>query len=308
MTSTLNQTTTPVSNDVSAPRTSEVLRGLLGNNPGVTTFSVEAILASIGVERVEASLLMFSIPAIVPISTETGTVAAPTGALGYQLLFNQKRIRLPGFILRQTVSRRALAVAIHAILPILEAAEKVARPRWKWVNHPAARRAIGLFVFVLALAIACPLFGFNPLHATSIFVMALGMAEQDGIAVLIGVAVGVLSLAMVAASGLSGRPLLANAAKWLRKVGRKLGLEALANALRRRGHEALARVVTFQWSDLLLVWDPEKRAAARARRRAAAVRAARERTPLALASASNPLAGASASSAVHSSLLAPVGI
>ena len=245
------------------PRTSEVLRGILTKNPGVKTFSVERILASIGKDRVEASLMMFSIPALVPISAPWGMANLPTGALACQLASGQKEVKIPRFVRRKSVSRRALAVALHAVLPILEASEKVVRPRWRWVNHPSARRAIGLFVFLLAIAIAYPLFGFNALHATSIFVMSLGMAEQDGLAVLIGVAVGVLSLAVLAASGMSARALREKAVSWLGKMGRKLGLLTLAAFLEKKGYPRLARLLAFQWSDLLLWWNPEKPTAAR---------------------------------------------
>jgi hypothetical protein len=239
-------------------RTSQILRGILSNNPGVKTFSVQRILHAIGSDRIEASLMMFSIPGIVPVPRPRGLVTLPTGALGYQLLSGRKRITLPRAILKKSVTRRALAVAIHAILPVLEAAEKVMRPRWSWVSHSSSRRAIGLFVFLLALAIAFPLFGFNALHATSIFVMALGMAEQDGLAVLIGVAVGLLSLALLATSGNSARALRAKAGAWLRRIGKRLGLTAFAEVLRRRGYDRLARMLTLQWSDLLVLWNPEK--------------------------------------------------
>ncbi len=215
-------------------------------------------MASIGNDKFDASLMMFSIPAIVPISAPWGMVSMPTGAIAGQMATGQKQIKLPRFVLKKAVSRTALAVAIHAVLPVLEAAERVVRPRWSWVSHPSFRRAIGLFAFLLAIAIAYPLFGFNALHATSIFVMSLGMAEQDGLAVLIGVAVGMLSFAVLAASGMSAGALRVKANNWLQKIGRKLGLNALAAYLRRRGYKRLARLLTFQWSDLLVIWDPEK--------------------------------------------------
>jgi hypothetical protein len=239
-------------------RTSEILRGILTSNPGVRTFSVKRILASIGSDRFDASLMMFALPAIVPMSGPMGLAAMPTGAIAYQMLSGQKQIRLPRFILRKRVTRRALAVAIHAALPVLEAAEKLVQPRWAWVNHAITRRLIGLFVFLLAVAIAFPLFGFSPLHATSIFVIALGMAEQDGVAVMVGVVAGVISLAIIAASGVSARAVRAKAVRWLRKVGRKVGLSVFANVLETAGYKRLAGVVTFEWSQLLMMWDPER--------------------------------------------------
>jgi len=246
------------SQEMSRLRMSEILRSILTKNPGVKSFSVKRILKSIGHDRFEASLMMFSLPAIVPVRGPKGFVTVPTGTIATQLISGQKQIKLPRFILRKCVSRRSLAVAIHAVLPILEAAERVVRPRWSWVNHAYSRRVLGLFVFLLAIGIAYPLMGFNALHATSIFVIALGMAEQDGLAVMVGVAAGVVSLALLATSGVSVRALRARAGKFFRKIGRKLGLAAVARGLETRGYTRLANLLTFEWSELLLMWDPEK--------------------------------------------------
>ena len=239
-------------------RISEALRGILTKNPDIKTFSVERILSCIGHDRLETSLVMFSIPAIVRVPVPAGIVSLPTSAIGYRFISGQKQIRIPRAILRKSVSRRALAVAIGSVLPLLEAAEKVARPRWNWMTHPAARRAIGLFVILLAVAIAYPLVGFDPLHAASILVVALGMAEQDGLVVLVGVAVGLLSLALLVASGMSVRVLRSKASRWLRNVARRLSIEALSRFLRRVGYERLARLLSFRWSHLFLAWDPEQ--------------------------------------------------
>lgn len=259
MNSTANSSAEPSAfQGASRIRSSEVLRGILTKNPGVKRFSVARIMKAIGSDKLEASLMMFSIPAIVPVPGPRGIVVGPTGALACQLVSGHNQIKLPRFISRQQVSRRSIAVAIHAILPILEAAERLVRPRWSWLCHPYARRAIGVLVFLLAVAIASPLSGFSTLHALSIFAVSLGLAEQDGLAILIGIVAGVVSLAIVAASGVSARVLHAKALRMLRKFAKKIGLNACASFLDRLGYTQLARVLTFQWSDLLMLWDPEK--------------------------------------------------
>lgn len=256
-----------VATDVGEPRarlrTSELLRAILTNNPDAKTFSVERILASIGNERFEASLTMFALPALVPVPYPGGMVAMPTGVIAGQLMAGQKQIKLPSFILKKTVTRKSLAIAIHAIAPILEAAEKVVKPRWSWASSPLARRAIGLLIFLLAVAIAYPLAGFTGLHSASIIAVALGLAEQDGLAIVIGLVAGVLSLAIVAAAGLSVRALSPKVRKFLRSIARKLGLKTIARVIERSGYPQLARLVTIRWSELLLLWDPEQHAAHR---------------------------------------------
>jgi hypothetical protein len=180
-------------------RTSQILRDILANNPEVQDFSVELIVNSIGESSFGTSLMFFAIPEVVPIPVPglAAIVVIPTAVISAQLASGQKQIRLPKFILKKTVPRRALAAAIHAILPLLEKAEKVAKPRWKWATTPLAKRLLGVFIFILALSIAFPIPGFNMPQAISTFIIALGLAEDDGMLIAAGVLGGLASLALL---------------------------------------------------------------------------------------------------------------
>ena len=268
--------------EYSRQRTSDVLRSILVKNPGVRAFTVERILDAIGQERFEASLMMFSIPALVPMSAPRGIVSLPLGLAGCQMVSGRAQIRLPRSVLRKSVSRRSLAVAIHAIVPILEAAERLVRPRWSWVTNAVARRAIGMLVFLLAVAIAYPLVGGNSLHALSVFVVSLGLAEQDGLAVLIGLVAGVTSLALVAASGWSLRTMGVKLRDAMRKVARKLGMTTLTRFLERLGLGRLGRLLNVDLPDLLLLWDPERRYAPQAETAMTSARKAPSASPRAM--------------------------
>jgi hypothetical protein len=180
-------------------RTSQILRDILTDNPGVTDFSVEKIVNSIGEGSFGTSLTFFAIPEVVPIPIPglAAIVVIPTAVISAQMAVGHKQIRLPKFILKKTVPRRALAAAIHAILPFLEKAEKLSKPRWKWATTPLAKRLLGVFIFVLALSIAFPMPGFNMPQAISTFIIALGLVEDDGILVVAGVLAGLASLALL---------------------------------------------------------------------------------------------------------------
>ena len=232
----------------------------VARNPETKTFSIERILEAIGVENVEASMMLFSLPAVLPVP-ETGVLrGAPTGIVAAQVAAGSRTIKLPKFLLKKCVPRKSLAIAIHAIIPVIEHAEKVLRPRWKWMSSGLPRRLLGLLVFVLAAAIAFPLLGFDPFHAASIFVISLGLAEKDGLAISIGVLAGVLSLMLVVISGVSGRILQSRVCARLRKLGRKIAAKLIAPVCDRLGLAWLARLIRFEWSQLLLLWDPEKTA------------------------------------------------
>ena len=177
--------------------TSQILREILTKNPTVKNFTVKKIVDSIGDTSFGTSLMFFAIPGMLPIPGISTLVVVPTGAIAGQMITGKKKIILPKFILKRTVPRRSLAVAIHAILPLLEKAEQVSRPRWKWASHPAAQRLLGLFVFLLALAIAFPIPGFNIPQAIAIFIIGLGLVQKDGLTILIGVVAGLASLVLL---------------------------------------------------------------------------------------------------------------
>jgi hypothetical protein len=180
-------------------RTSQILRDILAKNPDVTEFTVEQIVNSIGESSFGTSLMFFAIPEVVPIPVPglAAVVVVPTAVISAQMAMGHQQIKLPKFMLKKKVPRRALAAAIRAILPFLEKAEKVAKPRWKWATTPLARRFLGLFIFILALSIAFPMPGFNMPQAISTFIIALGLTEDDGMLIAAGVLGGLASLALL---------------------------------------------------------------------------------------------------------------
>ena len=180
-------------------RTSQLLRNLLANNPAVQNFTVEKIVSEIGSTSFGTSLMFFAIPEVLPIPVPgvSAIVVLPTGVISAQMAAGKKQITLPRFLLKRTVPRKALVTAIRAILPVLERAERATKPRWKWASSPAAQRALGVFIFLLAMAIAVPIPGFNMPQAIAIFTIGLGLVEKDGMLICAGVVIGLASLLLL---------------------------------------------------------------------------------------------------------------
>ena len=179
-------------------KTSQILRQLLENNPD-KSFTVEKISASLGTSSFGASLLAFSIPEVLPIPVPgmSAIVAVPTAIISGQMIAGYKEIRLPKWLLKRSVPRKAIAGAIKAILPALERAERATKPRGRWVNHPLTKRLLGVFIFLMAFIIALPVPGTNIPPAIAIFVTSLGMIERDGLMIALGVLIGLASLVLI---------------------------------------------------------------------------------------------------------------
>jgi len=192
-----------------AQRTSDVLKALLANNSD-EWFTVEQICAGLGTSSFGVSLLAFSIPEVVPITVPgiSAIVALPTAVVSAQMIAGKKELRLPKWVLRRKVPRKALAAAIHAVLPALKRLEKGAKPRGNWASSALTQRLLGIFIFVLALFIALPIPATNMPPAIAIFVTSLGMVERDGLLICVGVLIGLASMVLIGAFAIGSVSLL----------------------------------------------------------------------------------------------------
>ncbi|HEY3898488.1 MAG TPA: exopolysaccharide biosynthesis protein [Chthoniobacter sp.] len=181
-----------------ARRTSEILRGIIENNPQ-DQISVEQIVAGLGTTSFGTSLMVFSIPEVVPIPIPglSAVVALPTGIISAQMIGGKGEVRLPKALLKRSIPRKAFAGAVKAIMPFLERAEKGVRPRWHWATTPLAKRFLGGLIFILAGIIALPVPITNMPPAIAIFIIALGLVERDGKLITLGIALGLASIALI---------------------------------------------------------------------------------------------------------------
>lgn len=199
----------PGADQTEPQRTSDVLKALLESNSD-EWFTVEQICAGLGTSSFGVSLLAFSIPEVVPIPVPgiSAIVALPTGVVSAQMMAGKKELRLPKWLLRRKVPRKALSAAIHAVLPALRRIEKGAKPRGRWVSNPLTQRLLGLFIFVLALFIALPIPATNMPPAIAIFITSLGMVERDGVLICVGILIGLASMVLIGALALGSFSLL----------------------------------------------------------------------------------------------------
>jgi len=235
---------------------SHLLLEILAKTRGAKTISLEQIFAAIGETHAGPSLMLMSLPAILPVSGTSDFVGLPGAAVAGHMMMGQSEIKLSAFLLERSVSRKSLSVIIHAILPALQMLEKVTKPRWRWINNFAVQRLLGIFVFILALALAFPILGFTVPHAAALFMISLGMVEQDGLAVLIGVVVGVASLILMTGLGLSAEMIRSRAGGWVKRNLTFLARTWAAKFLEKRSLRR-ANLLTARWADLLLLWQPE---------------------------------------------------
>lgn len=114
-----------------------------------------------------------------------------------QVLFGRHRLWLPSVVRRRSVTREDFRKVVQKVAPILQRVESLCRPRLSWLAGGWAERLIGFVVIVLAIVIALPIpiVGNLP-PAVIVGILSIGLIERDGAAVLAGLALAVLIVAL----------------------------------------------------------------------------------------------------------------
>lgn len=159
--------------------------------------SVQDLFAALGDRALAALLFVFAVPNAVPSPPGLSTVlGVPLLLLSTQLLLGRKAW-LPGFIARRSMARADFEVLMARVLPWLERAEKLLRPRLSGLALPPMEYLLGFICLALAMILVLPIpLGNNP-PALAIALLALGILERDGLWVLSGLCVAALSLTVV---------------------------------------------------------------------------------------------------------------
>ncbi len=175
---------------------SEVLRAL-ADDASRERIAIGDLLTALGDRAIGALMFVFAVPNILPTPPGTSTILGPPLIfLAAQLALGLKPW-LPGFITKRSLARTDFQALIKRIVPWLERAEKLLRPRASFLATPPMEYVIGVMCFVLAVVLALPIPLGNMLPALGIAVLALGVLERDGYWVVAGLAIGAGALVFV---------------------------------------------------------------------------------------------------------------
>lgn len=175
-------------------RTSVWLEQLAADQTGERV-SFAGLVGSLHRRAFGLSLMLFALPNCLPtipgFSTVTGLMLL---IIAGQMVAGRDTLLLPGFLGRRTVSTRQIRAIVARVVPTVRRVESLCRPRWPMMTERPGRRIMGLIVMLLAIILMLPIpFIGNQPPGLAIVVLALGLAERDGLVVAIGYVVSVLA-------------------------------------------------------------------------------------------------------------------
>jgi hypothetical protein len=168
-------------------RTSDIIARVARDNQA-NTVTVGELVDALKDRSFGVVIIFFALPnVIVPISWVLGT---PILLLTVQMVIGRQTPWLPQIMRRQEISGETFAKIASYVVTYLAKIEKWLKPRWSFLSTDWMERLIGLYLTFLTLVLLVPIPFGNALPAFGIAIVAAGLIEKDGVAVLVGSLIG----------------------------------------------------------------------------------------------------------------------
>jgi hypothetical protein len=141
-------------------------------------------------------LLVLTLPVLLPLPPGFSMVLAlPLVVVAPQIIVGRRQIWLPKFLARQKIKRAALVKLIRRVLPMVERAEKIVRPRLSFLTTGVGASLVGLACTLMAIVLVLPIPFANLVPSLAMGAFSIGLTRKDGLFVLGGY--GLIALAAV---------------------------------------------------------------------------------------------------------------
>ncbi len=177
-------------------RTSSIVARLARENTG-RDVEIGEIVDALKDRSFGVLMIMFALPnAVIPgISWILG---APIILFGLQIASGRQKAWLPNIMLRRKLSASLFQTIAQRVQKFLVWIEKWLRPRWLFFFNGIGERLLGLYLACLAVVLMAPIPFGNWFPAFGISFISVGIIEKDGVAVTIGIILGLLGAVFIA--------------------------------------------------------------------------------------------------------------
>ncbi|MCX7868580.1 MAG: exopolysaccharide biosynthesis protein [Terrimicrobiaceae bacterium] len=159
--------------------------------------TLEGVFRGVGDKAFGVLLAILSLPSALPLpaagySTPFGILLA---ILSLQMITFRETPALPQFAMRHKFSHERARKFFHAAIGFLRRIEWLIHPRMQWIGRPAGRAALGWLTLVMAGLMILPIPMTNTFPAMVIFLIGVGLTEDDGVFALLSFLLGLAATA-----------------------------------------------------------------------------------------------------------------
>lgn len=162
--------------------------------------SIGEITSGVGEKGFGLLLVILSLPSALPVpapgySTPFGIVIA---LLALQMMLGRRAIWLPRRLQAIRVRPKLAAKMLGTATGFLRRIERWIRPRQRWIGSRTGQAALSTVVLVMALLMILPIPLTNTFPAMVIFMLGVGLSEEDGWLAIGAFALGCLAILLYA--------------------------------------------------------------------------------------------------------------
>ncbi|NDV61066.1 exopolysaccharide biosynthesis protein [Puniceicoccales bacterium CK1056] len=163
--------------------------------------TVEQLVDRVGDRGFGLLLLVLSLPSALPVPAAGYSI--PFGllllVLSVQMLIGKSHPVFPARLKRVRISSGFAEKLIKGAAWIFKRLEWVIRPRMRWVGLRGGRMLMGFLVLAMAILMMIPIPMTNTFPAFVIFLIGIGLTEDDGLFAIGACVVGILAVLLYAA-------------------------------------------------------------------------------------------------------------
>lgn len=184
--------------DNQGSRLSSLLRETLRDDGSDLTIGL--LIDRVGDRGFGLLLLLLSLPSALPVPAPGYSI--PFGILlcifSWQMIRGKTYPMLPRRARKTRLTADLANRMLAATAWLFKRLERIIKPRMRWVGSGKGRMLIGVLTFCMATIMFIPIPFTNSLPALVIFLLGIGLTEEDGLFTLLAYALGVLTAAFYA--------------------------------------------------------------------------------------------------------------
>ncbi|MDP1601802.1 MAG: exopolysaccharide biosynthesis protein [Legionella sp.] len=165
-----------------------LLKSFTKTDEGASPLTYGALVNQLGDQGFGIIAIVFALPSALPISVIPGfsfIFGLPIVFIAIQLIMARRTLWLPKSLYEKTVDRERLKKVIKKTMPYLLFVERLLKPRWAFFSSPLMERLHGIVLLALSLFLLLPIPFSNFIFAAIIICFGFGIAEKDGVFLVI---------------------------------------------------------------------------------------------------------------------------
>lgn len=141
-------------------------------------------------------LIVFSVPTVLPIPGIGAFLSIPALFVSLQLIMGRNYLWLPKWVGRKKIAMKSMKKIVDNSIPYLRKAEFFLHPRGFFLSGKIGHAICGIICFLCAVSVAIPFPLTNTIPSIGIIIIALGLLERDGLAIIAGMLVAIFGIAV----------------------------------------------------------------------------------------------------------------